>query len=153
MGLWIILLTAVCVRLAIILARKTYLRLEHVEPASVALSLLHHGTSANAYCETSGPTAHTGPVYVWMLVPVFSLFGEGTGTQLAIEVLSTLWASAVYMLLPLLTETLGVGRVPGIVGGLAGALLPFNFCSISQKLRTRATGTKSGGTFREPAMR
>lgn len=125
--LWIIFLIAVIVRIAIILLRKTYLQLEHVEPASVALSLLHRGTFANAYCETSGPTAHTGPVYVWMLTPIFALFGEDTGAQLATEVMSTLWAAAVYLLLPLLTETLGIGRAPGIFAGLAGALLPFNF--------------------------
>jgi hypothetical protein len=106
MWLWILYLTVVCIRVAI-LARKTYLLLEHVEPASVALSLLHHGTFANAYCETSGPTAHTGPIYVWMLVPIFSLFGEDTAAQLAIEIMSTLWASAVYLMLPLLTEVLG----------------------------------------------
>ncbi len=125
--LWIIFLAALLVRIAIILIRKTYLQLEHVEPASIALSLLHNGTFANAYCATSGPTAHTGPVYVWMLTPLFFLFGEGTGTQLAIEVMSSCWAAAVYLLLPLLTETLGAGRIPGIAAGLLGGLLPFNF--------------------------
>jgi len=125
--LWVIFMTAAIVRIGIILARKTYLQLEHVEPASVALSLLHNGTFANAYCTTSGPTAHTGPVYVWMLTPIFALFGEDTGAQLAIEVMSTLWAAAVYLMLPLLTEMVGVGRAPGIYAGLLGALMPFNF--------------------------
>ena len=125
--LWVIFMTAAIARIGIILARKTYLQLEHVEPASVSLSLLHNGTFANAYCATSGPTAHTGPVYVWMLTPIFALFGEDTGAQLAIEVMSTVWAAAVYLMLPLLTETLGVGRAPGTFAGLLGALMPFNF--------------------------
>lgn len=137
---WAIYLVAFAVRVALIVVTKSYVALEHAEPAVTAFSVLDNGTYANPYCADSGPTAHVSPVYVWMLVGIFAAFGRGVEALLAQELLATACACCVYMLLPYLSETLGLGRVPGVVAGLLGALIPFNFWA------------ETKGTFEQPVI-
>ena len=87
---WAIYLVAFAVRVALIVVTKSYVALEHAEPAVTAFSVLDNGTYANPYCADSGPTAHVSPVYVWMLVGIFAAFGRGVEALLAQELLAAI---------------------------------------------------------------
>src|ERR1700722_3832284 len=118
-----------CIRLAIILATKSYLQIEHTEIVRVATSLAQHGTFADAFGPHTGPTAHVSPIYPILLSGIFRVFGTGTAGEIAQEVFSSLIASLTYAGLPLLSAAAGFDPLLGGVAGILGGMLPVNYWS------------------------
>jgi hypothetical protein len=120
---------SLAVRMAVIFGRRTYLVMERNELVRVAMSLLDHGTLADAYGAGSGPTAHVMPLYPIALSLLFRVFGTGVAGQIAQEVFSSFGASISNALLPWAADRCGLGRRAGVIAGLAAALFPVNFWS------------------------
>jgi hypothetical protein len=94
------------------------------ESNAVAVSLATKGTFADPYALPTGPTAHMPPAFPALLALLYVVFGlNTTAGHVAYLVLVAAGAVMVAML-PWLSERFGAGREPGVVGGLAGALVP-----------------------------
>lgn len=103
--------------------------LERPEPVAIALSLATTGRYADAYGPGVGPTAHVAPFLPLLLSVVFRILGTGKTAAIAMSVLGSAAASLAFALLPALALAARLDPAAGILGGLAGALLPFNFWS------------------------
>ncbi len=97
------------------------------EIESIAASLARTGTFADPYALPTGPTAHVPPVYPALLGLIYRAFGLTMTAGYAAWMLRILVSSAVFALLPWAGLRLGVGAHAGVVGGLAGALVPQPF--------------------------
>jgi hypothetical protein len=94
------------------------------EITAVAMSLYERGEFADPYCLPTGPTAHMPPVIPALLATLYALLGP---TLLAGYVSSGLFiagSGVMYGMLPWLAARLGLPRNAGLIGGMAGALVP-----------------------------
>ena len=94
------------------------------EVGSVAQSLAETGEFANPYAVPTGATAHTPPIYPFILSLIYRLLGVTVMAGYASWILTVAGSSAMFGLLPRISGTFGVPREAGVVGGLVGALLP-----------------------------
>ena len=117
---------ALLFRVALIIVTKSYLAPERTEVVNVARSLAAHGEFANAYSPTSGPTAHTSPIYPLLLSVVYRWFGTGQAGEVVQEVFACCLASLLWGWMPAASSIFGLGTGVGVVAGLMGALLPIN---------------------------
>jgi hypothetical protein len=131
-------LVGILVRTAAVLAaNQSGLGGEHL---NIARALATDWSFADAYGTGTGATAHTMPIHPLLLSFVTRLFGGSPFEEHAYQIFCSLLSAIGYSLLPHLAVAGGLGRQVGIVGGLAGALLPVNFFS------------QSGGVFDGPTL-
>ncbi len=94
------------------------------EANAVAVSLATTGRFADPYAVPTGPTAHVPPAFPALLGLLYTLFGLTMAAGYATWFVQVAASAAMVAMLPWLAHRLGVGREAGIVGGLAGALVP-----------------------------
>ncbi len=94
------------------------------EIAAVAMSLYERGEFADPYCLPTGPTAHMPPFNPAMMAAVYHLLGPTLAAGYVIRVIGIAFYGVMYGMLPWLAARLGLGVRAGLLGGLAGALLP-----------------------------
>ena len=93
------------------------------EVVRVGLSVAHTGSFANPFYPLStGPTAHNAPGYVLLFALVAKVFGEGLAGAIAIWALNVGFLALQLALLPLLSERLGLGVMPGLLAAAFGAV-------------------------------
>jgi hypothetical protein len=91
------------------------------EIVHVARSVERFGTFANPFDSLpTGPTAHVAPLYPLFYALVLRVLGEGFAAITLLWVFGLCFVAAQLALLPLLTQRLGVGVVPGLIGALLG---------------------------------
>lgn len=129
---------AMLVRCAAILVASSSLGHPGGEPLAIARTLAADGRYADAFGPGVGPTAHTAPLHPLLLSLVVRTFRGSGFEDRAYELWTALAAALGFALLPWVAVAGGLGRSAGIVGGLAGALLPINFWS------------QAGGVFEAP---
>jgi len=125
----VVFVVALLVRLALVLPNRPTTLPELAEPVQIALSLVTTGRYADAYGAGSGPTAHCPPLYPVLLSFLLKIFGTGARGAVAIDVFGSAGAALAFALLPALAVAGGIGVAPGVLAGMAGALLPVNFYS------------------------
>jgi len=126
----IILGVGLMVRISLVfltLHNTDHTRMDSVEPYFIATSLAEHGTYADAFGPGTGPSAHTTPVLPLLMALIIRIVGGGLAGYLARSILSSIVSSAAYALLPLLAVRCRMGILPGVIAGLVGAAVPFNF--------------------------
>ncbi len=92
------------------------------EDEAIAISLYSTGEFADPYLIPTGPTAHLAPVNPFIISLIYRLFGVTTQAGNAGAIFVVIIASALYAMLPWISERLGTGRVAGLVGGMIGAI-------------------------------
>jgi 4-amino-4-deoxy-L-arabinose transferase-like glycosyltransferase len=120
-----IFLLAFTVRIALLFATKSYLDREQSELVFVATSLAEGHGFANAYGDT-GPTAHTSPIYPYILSLLYRCVGSGVQGEIPQEILGCFFGALTWSLVPVLTEISQLGRRTGLVAALLGGLFPIN---------------------------
>lgn len=94
------------------------------EISHVAVSLTQQGTFANPFlARPTGPTAHTPPAYVLLYALAVKIFGTGWTGVRALLALNLGFLAFQLALLPLLSERLGLGPIPGALAALLGAAI------------------------------
>ncbi|KPK80934.1 MAG: hypothetical protein AMS25_08385 [Gemmatimonas sp. SM23_52] len=93
------------------------------EMEATAFSLAERGEFADPYIIPTGPTAHLPPIMPGILALIWTLFGMGLAAGYAAWLFRIATYSAMYAMLPWLAGKLGVGRQPGVLAGVAGALI------------------------------
>jgi hypothetical protein len=93
------------------------------EVVRVALSLARTGAYANPfYALPTGPTAHNAPGYVFLFALVVKIFGEGLPGAITLWALNVGFLALQLALLPVLSERLGLGVLPGLLAAACGAI-------------------------------
>ncbi len=115
---------ALSVRLVLVLIKPDD---STAETLKVALSLLRNGAYADAYGPGVGPTAHCAPLLPLVLAATVGVFGTGRLGHFAMAMLASIAASLAFAILPRFSYRCGLGRTPGLVAGIGGALFPVNF--------------------------
>ena len=92
------------------------------ELSSIAISLFNGEGFANPYMITTGPTAHLPPIYPYLVSFIYRIYGLTSLGGLRSMQLMVLTGSIIYALLPWLSEKMGLGIQPGIIGGVVGAV-------------------------------
>ncbi|MBI4893823.1 MAG: hypothetical protein HY821_24620 [Acidobacteria bacterium] len=96
------------------------------EPVKIAITLARTGSFADPYALPTGKTAHSPPIYPAIIALPYAIWGDSLDADRARFVLSALAGSAEYALLPFVSAALGMGLLPGVVAGAAGALIPLH---------------------------
>ena len=94
------------------------------ETNAVAVSLATRGTFADPYALPSGPTAHVPPAMPALLALIYAVFGLTVTAGYVTWSVQVAAAATMVAMLPWLSHRLGAGREAGVIGGLAGALVP-----------------------------
>ena len=95
------------------------------EPDRVAQTLVRTGQYADPYIVPTGPTAHPLPVYTGLLALLYEILGLTLTAGYVRCLLNIASTSAMLALMPWLADRLGAGPQAGLIGGLAGALFPY----------------------------
>ena len=94
------------------------------EITRVALSLVTTGNFADPFHSLpTGPTAHVAPAYVFLYALVAKLFGIGAAGAFALWSLNIGFLSLQLALLPVLSERLGLGILPGVLAAVFGTIV------------------------------
>ncbi len=104
--------------------RPAFFDLLHgAEITRVAHTLVAEGSIAHPYASLpTGPTAHTAPAYVLLYAAVMKLFGFGWIGAMVLWALNVGFLALQLALLPLLSERLGLGILPGVLASAFGLL-------------------------------
>jgi hypothetical protein len=94
------------------------------EITAVAMALYERGEFADPYCLPTGPTAHMPPFFPAFMALVYHLFGPTLTAGYVIWWFAALSFGFMYGMTPWLAGRLGLCPEAGVLGGLAGALLP-----------------------------
>lgn len=94
------------------------------EIGRVAVSLAGSGRFADPYQIPTGPTAHPTPIYAGVHGLICRVFGVTVTAGYVRGLLAIVSFSALYAMLPWLGLRLGLGAQAGVLGGVAGALIP-----------------------------
>jgi len=92
------------------------------ELSSIAISLFNGDGFADPYMITTGPTAHLPPIYPYLVSFIYRIYGLTSEGGLRSMQLMVLTGTIIYALLPWLSEKMGLGIQPGIIGGVVGAV-------------------------------
>lgn len=94
------------------------------EMTRVALTLSETGTFANPYQPLpTGPTAHTAPTYVFLYALIAKLCGIGAAGAITLWLLNIGFLALQLALLPVLSERLGLGALPGVLAAILGIVV------------------------------
>lgn len=130
MALWVFAIFAIgaTLRITLLFALGEMHIIARFEALSIAASLATTGSYANAYGQGSGPTAHCAPLLPLLMAALFHTFGVYTpAAVIAMHLAAASAATLAFALLPILAAVAGLPPACGVVAGLAGALLPFDF--------------------------
>ena len=94
------------------------------EIGRVALSLIRSGQFADPYMIPTGPTAHPTPLSPALLALIYHAFGVTATAGYVRALVGITSHSALYALLPWVAHRLGLGTRPGVIAGVACALIP-----------------------------
>jgi len=94
------------------------------ETTAIAMSLYERGEFADPYAIPTGPTAHVPPLYPLWLSLLYRVFGTSLRAGYIQWLFDIAFDSTVLAMLPWVAQRLGLGWPAGLVGGLAGAILP-----------------------------
>jgi hypothetical protein len=110
------------------------------EVARVSISVAERGTFADPFSSLpTGFTAHVAPAYVFVYAAVAKLFGEGRAGAIALWSFNVGFLALQLALLPLLSEELGLGIMPGICAALFGVIVqPYRVLPAWESLFTGA---------------
>jgi hypothetical protein len=98
---------------------------EHAEAIHLARSLAFRGEFANPFrLLQTGPSAHSSPAFPAFLALIIRMFGTGARGDYAFRFAAAVAAAAELALLPILTETMGLGLCPGLLACAIGLLPP-----------------------------
>jgi hypothetical protein len=98
---------------------------EHAEAIHLARSLAFRGEFANPFrLLQTGPSAHSSPAFPAFLALIIRVFGTGAKGNYAFQFAAAAALAAELALLPVLTETMGLGLCPGILACAIGLLPP-----------------------------
>lgn len=90
----------------------------------VALTVVQEGSFAHPfYSLPTGPTAHTAPAYVLLYALVAKVFGIGWTGARVLWALNVGFLALQLSLLPVLSDRLGLGVVPGVVAAILGVIV------------------------------
>ena len=90
----------------------------------VALTLVQEGSFAHPfYALPTGPTAHTSPAYVFLYAAVAKLFGIGWTGARVLWALNICFLALQLALLPILSDRLGIGVLPGLLAAILGVVV------------------------------
>jgi hypothetical protein len=103
------------------------LDLMHPEPVKIAISLAQTGRFADPYAVPTGLTAHSPPIFPWILAPIYFFLGDTRTADLVRVALAIVVASASYAILPFAARALAIPVGAGILAGFVGALLPAHY--------------------------
>ena len=93
------------------------------EMTRVALNVAQSGNFADPYeAMPTGPTAHVAPAYVFLYALVAKLFGIAEAGATALWLLNIGFLALQLALLPLLSERLGIGVLPGVLATVFGVV-------------------------------
>lgn len=122
----IIFALAFMVRLIILAADGDRLwKPQGAEAFNIARSLALHGEFANAYGPETGPTAHTTPIYPFIMAIFLVLGGDGPTGYGAIRVFNALASALNCSLQPTVARVFGFSRRAGLWSGFLSAILPY----------------------------
>jgi hypothetical protein len=94
------------------------------EVTRVALNVAQRGTFADPFQSLpTGPTAHTAPAYVMLFAAVAKLFGTGRAGASVLWALNIGFLALQLALMPILSECLGLGVLPGVLAALLAAVI------------------------------
>jgi hypothetical protein len=94
------------------------------EVARVSVSLAQRGTFGDPYMSLpTGLTAHVAPAYVFLYAAVAKLSGVGRAGAIALWSLNLGFLALQFALLPILSDQLGLGVLPGICAAGFGVLV------------------------------
>lgn len=98
---------------------------EHAEAIHLGRSLAFRGEFANPFrLLQTGPSAHSSPAFPAFLALIIRIFGTGAKGNYAFQFAAAGALAAELALLPILTETMGLGLCPGIFACAIGLLPP-----------------------------
>jgi hypothetical protein len=94
------------------------------EVARVAVSVAQRGSFADPYgALPTGFTAHVAPAYVFLYASVAKLFGVGKAGAFGLWFLNVGFLALQLALLPLLSDRLGLGVLPGVCAAVFGVMV------------------------------
>jgi hypothetical protein len=110
------------------------------ELARVSISLAERGAFADPFSSLpTGFTAHVAPAYVLVFAAVAKLFGEGRSGAFALWCLNVGFLALQFALLPVLSDRLGLGVLPGLCAAAFGvAVQPYRVLPLWESLFTGA---------------
>jgi len=98
---------------------------EHAEAIHLARSLAFHHQYANAFrLAQTGPSAYCSPAFPALLASIVLVFGTGAKGHFAFQFAAALATATELALLPLLTETMGLGVCSGLLACVIGWVPP-----------------------------
>jgi hypothetical protein len=105
--------------------RPAFYDLKHGgEITRVGLNLAETGSFGDPYqMLPTGPTAHTAPAYVLIFAFIAKVFGIGEAGAIALWLLNVGFLALQLALLPVLSERLGLGILPGFLAAVLGLIV------------------------------
>jgi hypothetical protein len=105
--------------------RPAFFDLMHgAEVTRVAQTLALEGSFAHPYASLpTGPTAHTAPAYALLYASVMKTFGFGRTGAMVLWALNVGLLALQLALLPVLSERLGLGLLPGVLAAAFGVIV------------------------------
>jgi len=122
----ILIFVAVCLIYAISpQGKRSYSDLDHgAEITRIAMNVVREGSFAHPfYSLPTGPTAHAAPAYVLLYALVGKVFGIALTGAIVLWALNVGFLALQLALLPLLSERLGLGILPGVAAAAIGAVV------------------------------
>jgi hypothetical protein len=118
----------------------TYNLTQAGEVARVSISVAERGTFADPFSSLpTGFTAHVAPAYVFVYAAVAKLFGEGRAGAIALWSFNVGFLALQFALLPVLSDRLGLGVLPGICAAVFGVIVqPYRVLPLWESLFTGA---------------
>src|SRR5260221_8708009 len=110
------------------------------EVARVSRSVAERGTFGDPFSAIpTGFTAHVAPAYVFVYATVAKLFGEGPAGAITLRLLNIGFLAFQMALLPMLSEDLGLGIMPGLCAAVFGVIVqPYRVLPVWESLFTGA---------------
>jgi len=103
---------------------STYDLTQAGEVARVSISVAERGTFGDPFSSLpTGFTAHVAPAYVFVYAAVARLFGEGRAGAIALWSLNVGFLALQFALLPVLSDRLGLGVLPGMYAAVFGVVV------------------------------
>lgn len=94
------------------------------EVARVSISVAERGAFSDPFSSLpTGSTAHVAPAYVFVYAAVAKLFGEGRAGAITLRFLNLGFLALQLALLPVLSERLGLGVLPGMCAAVFGMIV------------------------------
>jgi hypothetical protein len=90
----------------------------------VALTLAGQGDFAHPYNSLpTGPTAHAAPAYVFLIALIAKVIGVGLVGAMTLWLLNVCFLALQLGLLPVLSERMGIGALPGVLAAILGVVV------------------------------